>query len=182
MISIYIFVNILNEASFYMDLELKTVYLLLGSNLGDRKSIIDEAISHIGSAIGEVISRSSFYETAAWGNEDQPSFLNVAVGIETAMSAQEVLKNTLEIEEKLGRIRKEKWGARLIDIDIILYGEDIIDDGERLTIPHPRMQDRRFVLEPLAEIAGSAYHPVCNKNVSDILSILKDNLVVSKIV
>ncbi len=147
------------ESSFYMELELKTVYLLLGSNLGDREGLIRKAISSISDEIGTIVSVSSFYETAAWGNEDQPSFLNVAIGVETTMTAHGVLERTLKIEEELGRLRQEKWGARLIDIDIILYGQEVIDDGERLQVPHPRMQDRKFVLEPLAEIAGGIEHP-----------------------
>lgn len=170
------------ESSFYMELELKTVYLLLGSNLGDREGLIQRAIGRIGDEIGTVVSVSSLYETAAWGNEDQPSFLNVAVGVETSMTAHQVLERTLGIEEELGRIRQEKWGARLIDIDIILYGREVIDDGERLQVPHPRMQDRKFVLEPLSEIAGGIEHPLLQQNISTILSLLKDNLEVFKIV
>lgn len=165
-----------------MELELKTVYLLLGSNLGDREGLIRRAISRIGDEIGTVVSVSSLYETAAWGNEDQPSFLNVAVGVETSMTGQQVLERILEIEEELGRIRQEKWGARLIDIDIVLYGQEVIDDGDRLQVPHPRMQDRKFVLEPLAEIAGGIEHPLLQQNISTILALLKDNLEVFKIV
>lgn len=170
------------ESSFYMELELKTVYLLLGSNLGDREGLIHRAISRIGDEIGTVVSVSSLYETAAWGNEDQPSFLNVAVGVETSMTGHQVLERILEIEEELGRIRQEKWGARLIDIDIVLYGQEVIDDGDRLQVPHPRMQDRKFVLEPLAEIAGGIEHPLLQQNISTILALLKDNLEVFKIV
>jgi len=164
-----------------MHLEPKTVYLLLGSNLGDRRDVLNRAIERIGMEIGEVVARSAFYETAAWGNEDQPSFLNIAVQIETGYNAHYVLERALQIEEELGRVRKDKWGARVIDIDIILFGNEVIDDGTRLQVPHPRMQDRRFVLVPLAEIAGGVYHPVLQQNIMSILSSLKDDLAVSKI-
>ena len=103
-----------------MGLDYKTVYLLLGSNLGERKELIEEAISKIESRIGPIVSKSALYETAAWGNEDQPPFLNVAIGVETNKTADLVLDLALEIEQELGRIRLVKWGARLIDIDVIL--------------------------------------------------------------
>ena len=174
-------VKILNESGFYMQLEHKIVYLLLGSNLGDSRGILNEAISRINEQVGEVFSRSAFYATAAWGNKDQPPFLNLAIGLKTGKTALEVLTLVLGIEEALGRVRRDKWGARLIDIDLILYGEEIINDGERLQIPHPFMHVRRFVLEPLAEIAAEVTHPLLQQNVLSILSDLKDNLTVTKL-
>lgn len=165
-----------------MKLDTKIVYLLLGSNLGDREGLIIDALERIQQEIGELVSKSSRYETAAWGKEDQPSFLNIAVGVATKLSPLEVLDKALAIELELGRVRKEKWGARLIDIDVILYGNEIVDEADKLQIPHPRMQERRFVLEPLAEIAGKLIHPVFQRSIAEILAELNDNLTVSKIV
>ncbi|AOM78578.1 2-amino-4-hydroxy-6-hydroxymethyldihydropteridine diphosphokinase [Pedobacter steynii] len=164
-----------------MQLDSKNVYLLLGSNLGDREKLLTTAIVQIENEIGDVFSRSSLYETAAWGKADQPSFLNVAIGLSTVLSPMDVLQKVLKIEENLGRIREEKWGARLIDIDLILFGDLIVDSGTTLQIPHPHMQDRKFVLMPLAEIAADVIHPVFHKSVSEILGILDDNLTVTKI-
>ena len=163
-----------------MVLDNKKVYLLLGSNLGDREQVIEDAIAQIGTEIGKVFIVSSFYETAAWGKEDQPPFVNVAVGLETSLGPLQVLNKALEIEKGLGRVRYEKWGSRLIDIDVILYGDQIVELENVLHIPHPQMQFRKFVLVPLAEIAGNIVHPVLQKSISNILENLRDDLSVLK--
>ena len=164
-----------------MQLDNKKVYLLLGSNLGDRRKLIDEAILEIGAQVGAVFQQSSFYETAAWGREDQPGFLNVAIGVATALNPMEVLEKVLRIEQDLGRVRLEKWGSRLIDIDLILFDDLIVDEGPVLQIPHPQMQHRKFVLEPLAELIPHYKHPLLQQTIQELLESLDDNLAVSKI-
>ncbi|MEJ2901542.1 2-amino-4-hydroxy-6-hydroxymethyldihydropteridine diphosphokinase [Pedobacter panaciterrae] len=164
-----------------MIFDTKKVYLLLGSNLGDREQLIEDAIKQIANEIGEVFIRSSVYETEAWGNEDQPSFLNIALGVKTKLTPIDVLNKALEIELELGRVRHEKWGSRLIDIDLIFYDDIVVDMGAELQIPHPQMQYRKFVLEPLAEIAPDYIHPGLKITVREVLERLRDNLSVSKI-
>ncbi|SMC98483.1 2-amino-4-hydroxy-6-hydroxymethyldihydropteridine diphosphokinase [Pedobacter nyackensis] len=164
-----------------MELDSENVYLLLGSNLGDRETLINDALTEIEQHVGVVFAKSSLYETAAWGKEDQPTFLNIAIGVKTMLSPLEVLEKVLEIELDLGRVRLEKWGARLIDIDVILYGNKVVDMGEKLQIPHPQMQYRKFVLEPLNEIAAEYVHPIIQLKVSEMLERLNDNLSVSKL-
>ena len=153
---------------------LQTVYLLLGSNLGNREEILIKSIKLIDEKVGVIISQSKNYETKAWGKTDQPDFLNIAIGITTNMMPLEVLEQTQAIEEQLGRVRIEKWGARLIDIDIIFYGQEIIDIPHRLHIPHPLVQERVFALEPLSEIAPDFVHPVLRKTVLTLLKEIKD--------
>lgn len=164
-----------------MELDSKKVYLLLGSNLGDRMQLINDAVSKINVQIGTVFRQSSVYETAAWGKEDQPSFLNMALGVNTTLSPLEVLNTALEIEKELGRVRDEKWGSRLIDIDVVFYGELVVSERDVLQVPHPQMQFRKFVLQPLAEIAPDHLHPILKKSVSELLQSLPDSLPVSKI-
>lgn len=162
-------------------LECSTAYLLLGGNLGDREANLKKAIELLNDKIGKVIRVSSLYETAAWGKTDQPAFLNQAVGLETNLSAITVLELALSIEQELGRVRKDKWGERLIDIDLILFGDQIIDIPDKLQVPHPHMQNRKFVMEPLAEIAPEVVHPVLGETILSICRNIKDPLEVKKL-
>ncbi len=157
-----------------------TAHLLLGSNLGNREKFIEDALSLIAQRVGEIQLTSSIYETAAWGKTDQPSFLNVAVAVVTTLNPLQLLETVLEIESDLGRVRHEKWGARLIDIDIIFYGNEIINVDQKLQIPHPEMHKRKFVLLPIAEIAQYYVHPILGQNMSELLLNLTDELTVLK--
>ena len=151
----------------------ETLYLLLGSNLGDRLQVMRAASELIDMQIGNIVSSSSVYETAPWGVLDQPSFLNQVLEVETEMAPEEVLRIILDIEHELGRVRYERWGARVIDIDI-LYFDHLILDTARLTIPHPRLHERRFTLAPLAEIAPDFIHPVLNKSSEQLMAECTD--------
>jgi 2-amino-4-hydroxy-6-hydroxymethyldihydropteridine diphosphokinase len=145
-------------------------YLSLGSNVGDRVAHLRDAIARLES-IGRVVSVSSFYETEPVEVTDQPWFLNCAVGLETALTAEQLMARLLQIEQEMGRRRIQKKGPRTIDIDILLF-DDLILDSPDVTIPHPAMQKRRFVLEPLAEIAAEARHPGIKKTIRELLEEL----------
>ncbi len=151
------------------------VALGLGGNMGNRLLNIGKAQMLITQHLGGIVRCSSLYETAAWGNTDQPNFLNQAILIKTPFTPKMLLNKCLEIEKQLGRRREIKWGPRIIDIDILLYN-NIKIASESLNIPHPHMQDRRFVLQPLAEIAPSYLHPVLNKSLQDLLANCPDTL------
>lgn len=162
-------------------LEYSTAYLLLGGNLGNREANLKQAIQLLNDKIGKVIAFSSLYETAAWGKTDQPAFLNQAVAVQTNLSAVEVLDLALSIEQELGRVRKDKWGERLIDIDLILFGDQVINIPDKLQVPHPHMQHRKFVMEPLAEIAPEVVHPVLGQTILLISRNINDPLEVKRL-
>ena len=154
-------------------------YLVTGTNIGNRSSNLAAANELIKQNCGEIIRCSSIYETEPWGNTNQSSFLNQALCINTALDPANLLSCLLSIEKKLGRVRKEKYGPRIIDIDIIFYNQEVIDES-KLQIPHPEMQHRLFVLFPLSEIASEFIHPVFNITIREMLEQCNDQLTVKK--
>lgn len=146
-----------------------TAYLALGSNLGDREEHLRNALKMLSLTEGiEVTTVSTFINTAPVGYTDQPDFLNAVVEIETTLDPYALLSVCNEIEQALKRKRIIHWGPRTIDVDILLFGDLILED-EKLTIPHPRMLEREFVMKPLCEIAPKALHPVKKKTIKDLL-------------
>lgn len=154
------------------------VYLLLGSNEGDREQWLQQAVEQLG-VTGNISIQSAIYQTAAWGIEEQPAFLNMALCLQTELLPLELLQEIHHIEQNLGRQRILKWGQRTLDIDILFYGDAIIDLPE-LKVPHPYLQERRFALVPLNEIAPDFLHPGLNKAVSQLLDECPDKLEVDK--
>lgn len=153
--------------------------LLLGTNLGDRWNNLIRCREMIAKDIGNILKASSIYETAAWGKTDQPSFLNQVLIVETELTPVKLLKTLNAIENKMGRVRKEKWGERLIDIDI-LYFDDLLMDTPELKIPHPEIINRRFTLEPLNELVPNLVDPKHGQPISDLLVTCKDESEVIK--
>ena len=148
------------------------VFISIGSNLGNKIDNCRQAIKEI-AEFTKIVRASSLYETEPVGKEDQPNFINAAVEIETDLSPHELLTQLHVIENNLGRVREEKWGPRTIDLDIIFYDNLIIKDND-LIIPHPRAHERRFVLEPIKEIAPDFIDPDLKVSISDLLSNLND--------
>ena len=154
-------------------------YLLTGGNLGDREKYLSTAKALINDHCGTIVAASSLYETAAWGKTDQPSFLNQALELDTSLTARQLIRRILKVEKMMGRVRDEKYGPRLIDIDILLFNNEK-HNYQFLKLPHPEMQNRRFALLPLAEIAPGIIHPVLNKTINELLKECKDELMVKK--
>lgn len=150
-----------------------SVFLLLGANLGEREVTLAKATQLISERIAPVTAQSHLYETAPWGVTDQPAFLNQVLKIETILSPEEVLAQTLDIEKQLGRERRLRWGARVIDIDM-LYFDNVVLETEYLHLPHPRLHQRRFTLVPLVEIAPDFIHPVLYKTNQQLLNECTD--------
>jgi len=149
----------------------KLVYLSLGSNLGDREKYLREAIARLW-ALGVIRQISAFYETQPVEvQNEQPWFLNCALAMETELMPWEFLSRMLAVEQSMGRMRTEPKGPRTIDIDIVFFGNEVLDTPE-LTVPHPAMHQRRFVLQPLAEIAPDVVHPVLKQTVRELLDLL----------
>ena len=150
------------------------VYFSLGTNLGDKEQNLRMAVQHIEERIGKVISLSAFYVTAPWGFDSDNSFLNAAVAVDTTLSPLDILDITQDIERHLGRLIKSSnrvYSDRIIDIDLLLI-DNLTIDTERLTLPHPLMTERRFVMEPLAEIAPHLVHPLLGKTMLELLEKL----------
>ena len=158
----------------------KRAYLSLGSNTGDRAANLHAGITRL-SQVGKVVALSAFYETEPVEFTSQPWFLNCVVGIDTDNRPNELLRAALSIEQQMGRKRTEAKGPRNIDIDVLLFEDDVVDE-KGLKIPHPGLPSRRFVLEPLAEIAPEARHPVLNKKVRELLAALPAGQAVRKLV
>jgi 2-amino-4-hydroxy-6-hydroxymethyldihydropteridine diphosphokinase len=156
------------------------VFLLLGSNIGERESFLTKAIELIEQQVAPVVIKSAIYQTQAWGKTDEPDYLNQVIMLQTEKPAHDLLYAILDIEQQLGRKRLVKWGSRVIDIDILFYGDQVINE-QRLTVPHPELHKRRFTLEPLAEIDPQFVHPVLELTIEELKNKLTDCLVVKKI-
>ncbi len=154
-------------------------YLLTGGNVGNREEFLHIAAGMIEIDCGIILRKSAIYETAAWGKTNQDAFLNQALELQTTLTAAALMVQLLAIEEQMGRKRMEKYGPRIIDIDILLYNHEIIS-STHLTIPHPQLVNRRFALMPLSEIAPYYVHPHIKKSIHDLLIECQDQLPVKK--
>ena len=156
-----------------------SIYIATGSNIGDRSQNLNLAKYHLQNNVGKILHSSSIYETAPWGKSDQDNFYNQVHHIQTSYNADDVMKKCLRIETSMGRIRTIKNAPRLIDLDILFFDDEVIDLPE-LKIPHPEIPNRRFVLEPLTEIAPELVHPILNTSIKALLAKTTDSLVVAR--
>jgi 2-amino-4-hydroxy-6-hydroxymethyldihydropteridine diphosphokinase len=154
-------------------------YLLLGCNIGNREQKLLQAKKLIEKNIGKIIRQSKLYQTAAWGKTDQPHFLNQVIIVETDLAPEKLMQIILLTEKKMGRIRTIKNASRIIDIDILFFNKEIVQQKD-LIIPHPEIQNRRFVLTPLNELSPNLKHPIIKKNIHQLLKTCKDKLDVKK--
>ncbi|MBX7206578.1 MAG: 2-amino-4-hydroxy-6-hydroxymethyldihydropteridine diphosphokinase [Bacteroidia bacterium] len=148
--------------------------------MGNRQAFLQQALQLLTQQLNRPVAVSSLYETAAWGNTNQPDFLNQVLVFEHAPEAETLLETILAIEQKMGRVRQQKWAGRNIDIDILFYGSQVINTPH-LQIPHPYLHQRRFTLEPLAEVAPGFVHPVFKKNIQQLLAVCPDKLEVTRL-
>lgn len=155
-------------------------YLLLGSNKGNSKALLEKAKYLIDKAIGPIIEQSNLYITEPWGEANQRDFHNQVIKIETSKKCSEILVLSQNIEVILGKNKITKYGPRTMDIDILLYNQDVISE-KNLTVPHPRMHERNFTLIPLSEIAPDMVHPILNKTIKELLNIVEDQSDVNKL-
>ncbi len=149
------------------------VYLSLGGNLGNTQEIFETCYPLIENKVGAILQKSSLYQTAAWGLKDQADFVNQVILVETSLAPNELLAEIQSIEKVLGRERTIAWGPRTLDLDI-LFMENQVVQTDQLQIPHPHIQDRKFILIPMHEIAAEFLHPVLNKSISQLLLETKD--------
>lgn len=146
---------------------------MLGGNQFNPSKQLEIAIFLIGKEIGEVVKKSNIYETEPWGVDNQPNYLNQAIGVETELLPERVLEKCLAIEKRMGRIRKNQYDPRIIDIDVLLI-DDLVRESQKLTLPHPRLHLRNFVLFPLSEIAGEVVHPIFRKEIKKLKEECED--------
>jgi 2-amino-4-hydroxy-6-hydroxymethyldihydropteridine diphosphokinase len=159
---------------------METVYVLLGTNEGNREQNLSKAKQLLAAQCGNILQTSSLYETEAWGMKEQHAFLNQAVQLATSLTPTELLVTLKHIEKQIGRKETIKWGPRIIDLDILFYGNEIVQE-EELKIPHPFIAERKFTLVCLNEIAGDLVHPVLQKTIAGLLGECKDMSEVRKV-